>query len=281
MHEKRDHLDPAGRIGKFIPSEGDFSSMKDDVVVITGANNGICLAMAEELAKTGYRVAGLDLSGENLEALVRSNPENSRFYRCDVTNPGVVEETIAAIVDEWKRVDVLVNGACIAFFAPFETKSLADTRKEFEVNYFGYLNMIKAVLPVMKAQGTGVIHNFSSGVGMTGFPGIYGYASTKGAIEALTRTLALELKPQGITVNLMHPPLTRTKSASPLGVPEQMMAAPTDVGKKLARKVGSKKPVLTPDFSTRMGLFPSRHFPEFMGRMFANMTARAKAGTTK
>jgi NAD(P)-dependent dehydrogenase (short-subunit alcohol dehydrogenase family) len=96
-----------------------------------------------------------------------------------------------------------------------------DTRREFEVNYFGYLNMIDAVLPVMRQQEHGVIHNLSSGVGITGYPGISGYASTKGAIEALTRTLALEFAPLGITVNLMHPPLTGTTSSAPLCVPPE------------------------------------------------------------
>lgn len=122
----------------------------------------------------------------------------------------------------------------VAVFAGFEQKTLEETHLEFKVNYFGCLNMIHAVLPVMKSQRNCVIHNFSSGVGLTGFPGIYDYASTKGAIEALTRTLAIEFKPYGITVNLIHPPLTKTKSAAPLGVPQQMMVDPTIVGEQLA-----------------------------------------------
>lgn len=248
----------------------------NEVILITGANNGICLAITEELVKTGRRVAGIDLSGENLLQLQQSYPGHLCFYSCDVTRRDEIDKVVKAVVSEWGTIDILVNGACIAIFAPFESKLLEDTRREFEVNYFGYLNMIQAVYPVMKAKGRGVIHNFSSGVGVTGFPGIYGYSSTKGAIEALTRTLAIEFKPLGISVNLMHPPLTWTKSASPLGVPQQMMADPQVVGKRLAKKVGSKKDILTPDFTTRLGLFPSRHFPEFMGRMLASMTQKSK-----
>ena len=170
----------------------------------------------------------------------------------------------------------MVNNACLAIFAPFEQKSLADTRREFEVNYFGMLNMIQSVLPVMKAQGSGLIHNFSSGVGISGFPGIYGYASTKGAIESLTRTLALEMHPYGIQVNLMHPPLTDTPSARPLGIPAQMMENPDVVGARLARQILSTKDVITPDLRTKLYLFCVYRFPLALGRLFANLTEKAR-----
>jgi NAD(P)-dependent dehydrogenase (short-subunit alcohol dehydrogenase family) len=109
-------------------------------------------------------------------------------------------------------------------------------------------------------------------VGLTGFPGLCGYASTKGAIEALTRTLALELAPHGICVNLMHPPLTNTKSAAPLGIPPQAMADPADVGRKLARRILSTKPVITPDFKTAAYLFFTRRYPDAIGKLFGKLS---------
>ncbi len=250
--------------------------MTTPVVIITGANNGIGFHMTKSLLENQLRVAGLDLSGENLSALQDSYPDLLRFYQCDVTDETQVNAAVASVIQEWGRIDILVNNACLAIFSPFEQKSLDDTRKEFEVNYFGYLHMIKAVLPHMKAQGQGIIHNVSSGVGITGFPGIYGYASTKGAIEALTRTLALEFEPYGINVNLVHPPLTHTKSAAPLGIPPQMMADPADVGRKLVKRIQSTKATVTPDFQTVLGLFANRHFPEAMGKLLAKMTRRAR-----
>jgi NAD(P)-dependent dehydrogenase (short-subunit alcohol dehydrogenase family) len=177
---------------------------------------------------------------------------------------------------QWGRVDVLINNACLALFIPFEERCLDDIRREFEVNYFGYLNMIRAVLPVMKKQGRGVVHNFSSGVGYTGIPGMTGYTSTKGAIESLTRTLALEYASRGIVFNVMHPPLTRTKSSSGLGVPPEMMADPEVVGRKLARRVGKTAPVLTPDLGNGFQLWVSYHFRVQMGKLLAMMTERAK-----
>ncbi len=253
---------------------------ENPVVIITGANNGIGFHMAAPLPEEGYRVAGLDLSGKNLATLQDTYPDHLLFCRCDVTDEVQVGAAVDAIVQKWGRIDVLVNNACLCIFSPFEEKSLEQTRQEFEVNYFGYVRTIAAVLPQMKAQGGGIIHNVSSGVGITGFPGIYGYASTKGAIEALTRTLALELARYSICVNLMHPPLTNTKSASPLGIPLQAMADPADVGRRLAKKILSTKSVITPDFQTAAYLFFARRFPDAVGRLFGKMAEGGGAERT-
>jgi len=244
------------------------------VVIVTGANNGIGLAMTRTLHDRGERVAAIDLAVDNLTRLATAS-EQLRPYPCDVTDRQRVAQVAADVLERWGRVDVLVNNACIALFKPYVERAQEEIRREFEVNYFGYLNAIDAVLPAMREQGYGIIHNIGSGVGITGYPGISGYASTKGAIEALTRTLDLELKPLGITVNVMHPPLTRTGSSAPLGVPPQMMADPADVGRKLARKVGEAAPVLTPDLGTRLGIAANRHFPVRMGRFLARMARRA------
>ena len=251
-------------------------STGNPVVIITGANNGIGFHMAAALLEERYRVAGFDLSGENLAALQETYPDRLLFWRCDVTDEAQVEAAVEAVVQRWGRIDVLVNNACLAIFKPFEEKTLEETRREFEVNYFGYVRTIAAVLPQMKAQGGGIIHNVGSGVGITGFPGIYGYVSTKGAIEALTRTLALELARYGICVNLVHPPLTNTRSAAPLGIPPQAMADPADVGRKLAKKILSTKPVITPDFKTAAYLFFARRYPDAVGRLFGKMAERAR-----
>ena len=238
------------------------------VVIVTGANNGIGLGLATSLAAAGDKVACFDISGENLTGMT--------YIRCDVTDCDQVGASVAQVLSLWGRVDILVNNACLAIFEPFEEKLIADTRREFEVNYFGYINMIRAVLPTMKAQRSGVIHNFSSTVGTSGFAGMYGYSSTKGAIEALSRTLAIEFAPYGITVNIVHPPLTDTKSSAPLGVPPQFMADPTQVGRELARKIGSKTAVVTPGIAESIGVLGSRLVPEAMGKFLSARAAAAR-----
>jgi len=243
------------------------------VIIITGANNGIGFALTQSLLEMGERVAALDLETDNLA----SHPHpNLLPFRCDVTQPQQIQAVVDEVIHTSGGVDILINNACLALFIPFEERSLGDIRREFEVNYFGYLNMIHAVLPVMKKQGRGVVHNFSSGVGYTGIPNMTGYTSTKGAIESLTRTLALEYASQGIVFNVMHPPLTRTKSASGLGIPLEMMADPEVVGRRLAKQVGKSAPVLTTDPGNAFQLWLTYHFRVPMRKLLAMMTERAK-----
>lgn len=247
------------------------------VILITGANNGIGLHMTAALLERGYRLAAIDLSGENLAPLRARYAGQLLFCPCDLTDEVQVQAAVAQTLAAWQRIDILVNNACLVVFRRFEERPLADLQREFEVNYYGALRMIRAVLPQMKAQGGGIIHNVSSGVGISGFAGLIGYTSTKGALESATRTLAIELEPLGITVNLMHPPLTSTRSAAPLGLPPQVMADPAVVGRKLAAKIESRKAVIAADARTALYLLAVYRFPLLLGRFFSRMTEKARA----
>jgi len=249
------------------------------VVIITGGNNGIGLYMAFQLLQDGYLVAVFDLSGENIKKIAGNDFKNLLFFTCDITQYDKVKTSVEKVIEKWGRIDILVNNACLALFDSFEEKELIEIRKEFEVNYFGYLNMIKAVFPYMKQNRKGIIHNVSSGVGLTGFSGLSGYTSTKGAIEALTKTLSIEFEKYNISVNIIHPPLTNTESASPLGVPKDFLEDPKIVGKKLAKKILSTKDCITPDLKTRIGFEAMRLFSLKMGRMFSSLTEKERAKT--
>jgi NAD(P)-dependent dehydrogenase (short-subunit alcohol dehydrogenase family) len=250
------------------------------VVIVTGAGDGIGFHLTRALLARSFLVAGLDRDTHRLHELAATCTDRLEVCECDVTDESQVEAAVEAVIERWNRIDVLVNNACLAVFEPFDREDRMDSiRREFEVNFFGYLNLIRAVLPRMKSQREGVIHNVSSGVGMTGFPGLSGYTSTKGAVEALTRTLAFELEAFGITVNLIHPPLTDTTSASPLGIPKQMMSDPARVGRDLAEKIGSREPIITPDWKTGFGLFINRHFPRLVGNLMVRQTRRVQSSS--
>jgi NAD(P)-dependent dehydrogenase (short-subunit alcohol dehydrogenase family) len=248
----------------------------DRCVLITGGANGIGYNMAQTLLQQGDRVAVLDVATDHMPELQTAYPERFRFCQCDLTDDEAVRTAVDSVVAGWSRIDVLVNNACRATFGRFDDRTLGGIRDEFEVNYFGALRVIKSVLPLMKARHSGVIHNVSSGVGITGFPGMIGYTSTKGAIEAMTKTLALELASDGITVNIIHPTLTRTKSAEPLGVPGEMMASAEYVGRCLARQIGRTNRVITPDRKTALFTRLMYNFPYGFGRLLASATEKAR-----
>lgn len=224
------------------------------VVVITGANRGIGYHMLEALVDDGYRVAGLDVEGRNLEPLADASPDQVRYVDCDVTETADVERAIDAVIDAWGHIDVLVNNAGIGRFARFEDGSLDDARREFEVNYFGGQRTIRVVLPHMRRRGAGIIHNVSSGVAIGGHPGMTGYAATKGAVEAFVRSLRMELHDEAVAVTLMQPPMAATRMTEDIGYPEWALNDPAEVGRKLAGRIESTETVITADWQTTVGL---------------------------
>jgi NAD(P)-dependent dehydrogenase (short-subunit alcohol dehydrogenase family) len=239
------------------------------VIILTGAGNGIGYHMLIALVARGYRVGAIDIQIDSLVELTRKYPNHLLPIQCSVSDEDQVNTAVQRIFQTWSRIDILVNNACLVIYQPFEERTPESIRQEFEVNYFGYLNLIRAVLPVMKSQGSGLIHNVSSGIGITGHSSLLGYTSTKGAVEAATRTLAFELAAYGITVNLIHPPLTATLSTSAFGYPGGILAQPERVGEKLARKIESRQSNITPDFYTAIYLFFATHFPNTLGNLFS------------
>lgn len=231
------------------------------VVVVTGANEGIGYHLLRSLVDDGYLVAGFDVDTANLQSLHERHPEQVRSYECDVTDDEAVRRAVDAVVEEWGRIDILVNNAAVFELGRFDEVSLDTTEREFDVNLFGYLRTIRAVLPHMRAQGGGIVHNVSSGVGQVGHPSLSGYAATKGAIEAFTRSLRLELEPDGIWCTRMYPPATSTRSAARLEYPSYAVKEPAYVGRTLAERIESTDAAIYADRQTRVGMALVRRVP--------------------
>ena len=167
-----------------------------------------------------------------------------------MTNPQRVQSVVDEVVAKWGGVDVLVNNACLALFIPFEQCSLDDIRREFEVNYFGYLNMIRAVLPVMKRQRRSVIHNLSSGVGFTGMPNMTGYTSTKGAIESLDAHAGIGICFAGNRLQCHAPAADAHEILRGVGSPARDDGQPRGRRKRAGKTRRAKKSVLAAGLST-------------------------------
>jgi NAD(P)-dependent dehydrogenase (short-subunit alcohol dehydrogenase family) len=167
-------------------------------VVITGAGSGFGKGAAIELAARGHRVIATTETTEQAEALAAEHPELTTA-KLDVTD--AVDVAGAAAFD----ADVLINNAGFGVMAPLSTVPLERLVAGFEVNVFGMVAMSQAVIPGMKAKGTGRIINLSSIAGVLSGPMTAPYAMTKHAVEAFTVALRDELAPYGIDVTKLNP----------------------------------------------------------------------------
>lgn len=241
-------------------------------VVITGAAQGIGYYLVKQLLADGYHVTVLDLNTENLNEL-GNEYEMLLPLVCDVRDQESVALCIEESVKRFGSVDYAIHNACRCTFDSMENTSEDIYRDVMDVNYFGALHLAKAVIPYMKTQKQGKIIFTSSGVGIMGFVNISPYASSKGAIEALAKCLNIEYQKYGISFQIFHPPLTKTKSAEPLPVPKEFMADPQKVGIGLARHINSKRFIICHSFGQKVQAMSCYQFPIKMGKLMSKMTA--------
>ncbi|MCR5809167.1 MAG: SDR family oxidoreductase [Clostridiales bacterium] len=168
------------------------------VVLITGATSGIGLAMAEEFSKKGDKVYGIARREAPL-------PEGVSFIPADVTDEEQVKAAVSKILSREGRIDVLVNNAGFGISGAVEFTELSDAKRQFEVNFFGMVNMTKAALPAMRERGAGMILNMSSVAAVTPIPYQTYYSASKAAINNYTMALGNEVRPFGIRVSALMP----------------------------------------------------------------------------
>jgi len=245
-------------------------------IIITGGNAGIGYYMTRQFLEDGHCVAVLDVCTDRLEPLELEFNGSLVICSGDAADEADVARCLKKVNGLWGGVDIAIHNACICVFAPFNKTSEADMKRVHEVNFGGAVNLARWTLPIMKRQKYGRLCFVSSGVGVTGMDGLSAYASSKGAIEALARCLKLECAGTGVSVHLLHPPLTRTASSSPLPVPPQMMAEPEKVGRALARRIESKGFIITTGIGQRLMVGLAYHLPGRIGRLLSSMTKRAQ-----
>jgi len=221
-------------------------------IIITGANQGIGYNMLKQLLADGCQVSVLDLEIDQLEELQKNYKDSLLPIRCDVKDATAITEAVKMSVDKFGGIDIAVHNACRCTFEPMEETDYSVYQDVFNVNYFGALRLTKAVTPYMVKAGKGKIIFTSSGVGVMGFANISPYASSKGAIESLAKCMDIEYQDKGITFHIFHPPLTWTKSASPLPVPKEFMADPVKVGTGLAKNIDKKNFIICHSFGQKV-----------------------------
>ncbi len=179
-------------------------------ILVTGASTGFGRIAVEMLADQGHTVyAGMrDIQGRNAEnraSLEARGQENLRVVELDVTDTASIAAAVAKIDAEQGRLDALVNNAGIFYGGPFEAFAKEQTDWVIATNFTGLMDMTRAVLPLMRLQGSGHLIHISSGVGRLAFPGVASYVASKFAVEGFAEALSLELEPLGITTTIIEP----------------------------------------------------------------------------
>jgi NAD(P)-dependent dehydrogenase (short-subunit alcohol dehydrogenase family) len=182
--------------------------------LITGCSTGIGREIARAALEAGHSVVVTARQAHAVQDFVDEFGDRALAVALDVTDAAEVTAAVSAAEEAFGGIDVLVNNAGHGYLSAVEEGEDAEVRKLFDVNFFGAVGMIKAVLPAMRARGSGHIINMSSMTGLVANPPNAYYSSTKFALEAITEALATEVRPLGIKVTAIEPGAFRTDWAT-------------------------------------------------------------------
>jgi NAD(P)-dependent dehydrogenase (short-subunit alcohol dehydrogenase family) len=211
---------------------------------ITGASSGIGRELARQALDAGEAVAAVSRNTAGLAEL--GKPDLLLAVDADVRDEAAVRKAAEAAASRFGRIDVVANNAGYGLFGAVEEAADGQARAIFDTNVFGVLNVLRAVLPVLRAQRSGHILQGSSYFGQTAIPGVGLLAATKYAVEGLSDALAAEVAPLGIKVTLIQPGLVATPF---LGNLDAAATASRTTTRRSARP------------SRRSGHCPRRHSP--------------------
>lgn len=186
-----------------------MTKTKDQVWFITGANKGLGAAVAKEALDKGYKVVATARKTEGMEKTFGDSP-NLLIVSLDITNDEQMQSSVNAALERFGRIDVLVNNAGYSQLGYFEEMSEELIRQQMETNVFGTMKLTRAVLPIMRKQGSGWIIVISSASGIRSVEGGSVYSASKFALEGWTEGMSIELKPFGIRCMLLEPGPFRT-----------------------------------------------------------------------
>jgi short-subunit dehydrogenase len=224
-------------------------SFQDQVVLITGASNGIGRALARDFAKAGAVVVGCGRSRERLEAAIeeiRPASPSSMMFPCDVGEREQVQALAKRTLHEFGRVDIVINNAGIGTRRPFAETPLEMVEAIMRTNYLGMVYCTHALLPSMISRRSGHIVNISSIAGIAGSINLAAYCASKFAMNGFSESLYYELKPYGIHVSVICPGPVRTDftrgfSDTPPKAPASLIVEPEYISRIVLRAIEAKK----------------------------------------
>lgn len=178
---------------------------------VTGASKGLGLALVQRLLKEGYKVATTSRDANALRKEAGYEGDNFLPLQVDINSNEAVQKAVAEIIAKLGNIDVVVNNAGYGQLGTLEELTDEEARKNFDVNVFGTLNVIRSVMPYYRKQKSGAFFNISSIAGFMGtFPGWGIYNATKFAVAGLTEALFAEAKSMGISATIVYPGYFKT-----------------------------------------------------------------------
>lgn len=177
---------------------------------ITGSSTGFGRSLTEAVLQKGHSVIATARKPEQLDDLVQQYPNTSKAIRLDVTNLQEVRDAVNEAIAAFGRIDVLVNNAGYGLIGALEEVSDEQIQRNFDTNLFGAIHMMRAVLPIMRQQGSGHIVNMSAIAGFTNELGFSIYGGAKFALEGVSEAVRGEVAPFGINVTIVEPGPFRT-----------------------------------------------------------------------
>ncbi|MDJ1501340.1 SDR family NAD(P)-dependent oxidoreductase [Xanthocytophaga agilis] len=188
-----------------------MNTEKQKVWFITGTSKGLGLQLTKLVLSIGDKVAATTRDVEALKKKVGTNTENLFPVELDITSDKDVKEAINRVVQEFGRIDVVVNNAGYSLVGSMEEMSDEEFRKTMDVNLFGTVNVIRNVMPYLRKQQSGHIINISSNAGYVGFEKASSYNAAKFGVVGLSEALAQEVKGFGVHVTVVAPGQFRTE----------------------------------------------------------------------
>lgn len=252
------------------------------VVVITGAAGGLGRALARSFAAAGARIAALDRDAAGAEALaaeLRSEGRQALGQGCDVTDAAACERAMAAVIETWGRIDVLINNAGITHRSAYRRTDPAVTRRVMEVNFFGSVHCTRAALDAL-CESRGLIIVVSSVAGFAPLIARTGYAAAKHALHGFFESLRTELADDGVGVLIVCPSFIDTGidrnalggDGRPARHGQQVVGAraqPEDIAADILHAARNGKHLLLPGRVAKLSWWVSRLAPGYYARVMA------------
>jgi NAD(P)-dependent dehydrogenase (short-subunit alcohol dehydrogenase family) len=177
---------------------------------ITGCSSGFGRELAEKVLLSGDHLIATVRKPESLDGLAVVYPEQLRVYELDVTHASQVQQVLPKAAAEWGRLDVVLNNAGYGLLGALEECSDSQIERCLETNFIGPMNVIRAALPILRAQKSGHLINMSAAAVISNYAGFGIYGAAKAALESLSEAVRAEVAPLGIKVTLVQPGPFRT-----------------------------------------------------------------------